>query len=77
MSWKSDFDTAASGFITADNTLLAAQSIGATIVILWTAWVSVKAYNDWTNGKTKAGQMIFIWFRAVFVLMVILFLLVN
>lgn len=77
MTWKTDFDTGANGFITADDSLFAAQSIGATVVFIWAAWVCLKAYQDWANGKTNGTQMMFVWFRAVFSMSVLLFLLVN
>lgn len=77
MTWKTDFDTGANGFITADDVLLAVQAIGATAVFIWAAWVLLKSYNDWAAGKIKGGQMLFVWARAVFLMMVLLFLLVN
>ena len=77
MTWKTDFDTGANGFITADDALLAVQGIGATVVFIWAAWVLLKSYQDWATGKIKGGQMLFVWARAVFLMMVLLFLLVN
>lgn len=77
MTWKTDFDTGANGFITADDALLAVQTIGATVVFIWAAWVLLKSYQDWASGKMKGGQMLFVWARVVFLMMVLLFLLVN
>lgn len=77
MSWKTDFDTGANGFITADDALLASQAIGATLLFIWVAWVCILAYKDFSNGRIRGSQMMFLWFRAVFLLSVILFLLVN
>ncbi|SEG89157.1 DUF3262 family protein [Marinobacterium lutimaris] len=77
MSWKTDFNTGASGFLTADDTLFAMQAIGATLILTWVAWVCVLAYKDYASEKIKGNQVIFLWFRAVFALSVILYLLVN
>ena len=77
MTWKADFDTGANGFITADDALLAVQVIGATIVFIWAAWVLLKSYQDWAAGNIKGGQMLFVWARIVFLMMILLFLFVN
>jgi|CEGF01.1.fsa_nt_gi hypothetical protein len=77
MSWKTDFNTGANGFLTADSVLFAAQSIGATLMFIWVAWVCLQAYQDYGNEQIKSSQMIFLWFRAVFALSVVLYLLVN
>lgn len=77
MTWKNDFDTGANSFVTVDDSLLAIQGIGATAVFVWVAWILLKSYQDWAVVRIKGSQMLFIWGRAFFLMMVLLYLLVN
>jgi len=54
-----------------------AASCWMTAVITFIAWTCMQAYENWANEEIKSGQMIFIWARAVFVLLVMLFLIIN
>ncbi len=51
--------------------------IAVVAVITFIAWTCMQAYENWANEEIKSGQMIFIWARAVFVLLVMLFLIIN
>ncbi|AHI33398.1 hypothetical protein A6779_17730 [Marinobacter adhaerens] len=63
--------------MTAANLLTLAQMIAVVAVITFIAWTCMQAYENWANEEIKSGQMIFIWARAVFVLLVMLFLIIN
>lgn len=71
------FEEGTGGFFTAANLLLTVQAIGTTAAILYVAWLCYTAYQDWSDEEIKAQDMIIIWFRGVFVLMVLLYLLIN
>lgn len=68
---------AASCWMTAANLLTLAQMVAVVAVITFIAWTCMQAYENWANEEIKSGQMIFIWARAVFVLLVMLFLIIN
>jgi integrating conjugative element protein (TIGR03758 family) len=71
------FEEGAGGYITAPDLLMTIQAIGATVVFLYIAWMCYRAYSDFGAEIIKAGDMITIWFRGLFVMMVLLYLLVN
>lgn len=71
------FEEGTGGFFTAAGLLWTVQAIGATVVFLYVAWLSYTAYIDFCEEEIKAKDMIIIWFRGVFVMMVLLYLLVN
>lgn len=62
---------------TAAELLWTIQAIGATAVILYVAWLCYRAYIDYGAENLTAKDMILIWFRGVFVLMVLLYLLIK
>lgn len=64
-------------YFTAENLLWAIQAIGTTVVFLFVAWLCYRAYIDYGEESISAKDMIIVWFRAVFVMMVLLYLLVN
>ena len=61
-------------FFTALDSLLLVQVLGATAVFLWAAWIAVTAYKEWGSEEITQGDMIGMWFRAVFMMMILLFL---
>jgi len=77
MSLKTDFNDGAAGFVTWDGLLLAAQGIGATFVFIWAAMICVKAYKKWGDGQMSGSDVMFIAFRSVLIMMIVLYLLVN
>jgi hypothetical protein len=64
-------------YLTADAMLLTVQSIGAVAIFIYVAWLCVSAYNDFGQEQISATDMVIVWSRGVFVLMVILYLLIN
>ena len=64
-------------FLTADAMLFAMQAIGVVAILTYVAWVCVSAYGDFGQEQINAKDMVIIWCRAVFVLMVLLYLLIN
>jgi len=71
------FEEGTGDFFTAADLLLAIQSIGATAVFLYVAWLCYCAYRDYGAEIIKAKDMVIIWLRGVFVMMVLLYLLVQ
>lgn len=71
------FKEGTGSFFTAAQLLEVVQMIGATAVFLYVAWLCLRAYNDFGAGDVSAINMIIVWCRAVFVMMVLLYLLVN
>jgi integrating conjugative element protein (TIGR03758 family) len=71
------FEEGTGGSFSAVELLWAIQAIGATVAILYVAWLCYFAYINWGDDQIKAKQMLTIWARSVFVLMVILYLLIN
>lgn len=61
----------------AANLLEAIASIGATAIIIYVAWLAYASYSEYGEGTISAGEMIWVWFRGVFMMMVILYLLIN
>ena len=61
-------------YFTADDLLTLVQGIGATVVLLYVAWLCITAYNDYGAGNIKANDMLIIWSRGVFAMMILLFL---
>ena len=71
-----DFEQGVGGFFTAGELLLAIQGIGATVVFLYVSWLCLRAYDDYGREYIKAQDMIIVWARGVFVLMLLLYLLI-
>lgn len=71
------FEEGTGSFFTAADFLLTVQSIGTTFVFIYVAWVILRAYTDFGKEFTKSRDMVSTWFRALFVMMIFLYLLVN
>lgn len=71
------FEEGTGDFFTAAQLLWTIQAIGATAVFLYVAWLCYRAYDDYGAEVITAKDMIIVWFRGVFVMMVLLYLLVN
>ena len=64
-------------FQTSTAMLQAIQLIGVTAFILYTAWVCLQAYEDFGAERINGTSMLVIWCRSVFILMVLLYLVIN
>lgn len=71
------FEEGTGDFFTAAELLWTIQAIGTTAVFLYVAWLCYRAYDDYGAEVITAKDMITVWFRGVFVMMVLLYLLVN
>ena len=71
------FQEGTGGSFAAADLLWIIQAIGATVAILYVAWICYLAYENWAEEHIKAKQLLTIWGRSVFVLSVILYLLIN
>jgi len=71
------FEEGTGDFFTAGELLWSVQAIGTTVVFLFVAWLCYRAYIDYGEEYISAKDMIIVWFRAVFVMMVLLYLLIN
>ncbi|MEJ2622833.1 MAG: DUF3262 family protein [Candidatus Thiodiazotropha sp.] len=71
------FKEGAGNFLTAEELLWTIQAIGATAVFLYVAWLCYRAYDDYGEEVITANDMVIVWFRGVFVMMVLLYLLIN
>lgn len=71
------FEKGTGNFFTAGELLWSVQAIGTTVVFLFVAWLCYRAYIDYGEEYISAKDMIIVWFRAVFVMMVLLYLLTN
>jgi integrating conjugative element protein (TIGR03758 family) len=71
------FEEGTGSFFTAADFLLVVQSIGATLMFLYVAWIILRAYTDFGREFTKSRDMIGTWLRAVFMMMIFLYLFVN
>jgi len=71
------FEEGTGGFFTAADLLFTVQAIGATLLFLYIAWLCYRAYQDYADEMIKAQAMMIVWARSVFILMVILYLLIN
>ena len=71
------FEEGTGSFFTAADFLLVVQSIGVTLMFLYVAWIMLRAYTDWGREFTKSRDMISTWLRAVFMMMIFLYLFVN
>lgn len=71
------FEEGTGSFFTAAEMLNVIQLLGATAVFLYMAWHCVSAYQAYGEGKLKAMDMIILWCRGLFVMMVTLYLLIN
>ena len=73
MSLESDFNTGGAGLITMDESTLIIGVI-ATLMLLWTAWLSVTAYREYGVGKLDTFGLMFSMVRGIFLLTVLLYL---
>ena len=71
------FEEGTGSFFTAADFLLVVQSLGVTLMFLYVAWIMLRAYTDWGREFTKSRDMISTWLRAVFMMMIFLYLFVN
>lgn len=71
------FEEGTGDVFTAAELLWTIQAIGTTAVFLYVAWLCYRAYDDYGAEVIGAKDMIIVWFRGVFVMMVLLYLLVN
>lgn len=71
------FEEGTGGFFTAFQMSWTIQAIGVTVVFLFVAWICIRAYNDYGTGAISAKDMIILWFRSTFVMMLLLYLLAN
>jgi integrating conjugative element protein (TIGR03758 family) len=71
------FQEGTGGSFSAADLLWGIQAIGATVAILYVAWVCYTAYVNWGDDHIKDKEMLTVWARSVFVLSVILYLLIN
>lgn len=71
------FEEGAGGFLTADLLLEAIQAIGATAVFIYIAWICFRAYNDYGAEQITAKDMVVVWGRSLFVMLVLLYLIVG
>jgi integrating conjugative element protein (TIGR03758 family) len=67
----------AGGFIAAADLLWVIQAIGATAAFLYVAWLCYSAYDEYGSGYISSGDMVAVWARSVFVLMVLLYLIAS
>ena len=71
------FEEGTGDFFTAADLLWTIQAIGTTVVFLYVAWLCYSAYNNYGAERIGAKDMITVWFRGLFVMMVLLYLLVK
>ena len=71
------FEDGTGDFFTAADLLWSVQAIGTTMIFTYVVWLCITAYNDYSEEEINAGAMLVIWARGVFVLMVVLYLLIN
>lgn len=71
------FEEGTGSFFTAAEFLFTVQAIGTTLVFIYVAWLLLRAYNDYGEGYIKSGDMIIVWLRGIFMMMIFLYLLVN
>ncbi len=74
---RAAFQEGAGGFLTAGDLLIAIQGIGVTAALTYVSWLCICAYQDYGKGKIKSIDMITIWFRAVFILVIFIAIIVN
>lgn len=74
MSLESDFNTGGAGLITMDGTSTLIIGVIATLMLLWTAWLSVTAYREYGVGKLDTFGLMFSLVRGIFLLTVLLYL---
>ena len=71
------FEEGTGAFITAPEMLFTIQAIGTTVVFLYMAWLCYRAYINYGSEEIDSKDMIIVWFRGLFVMMVLLFLLTE
>lgn len=71
------FEEGTGNFFTAAELLWTVQAIGTTAVFLYVAWLCYRAYEDFGAEYITAKDMIIVWLRAVFLMMLLLYLLIN
>lgn len=72
-----EFENGAGSFFTANDMLVLIQSVGAMLLLTYVAWLCVSAYKDYGEERISAGAMMNVWIRAVFVLMFLLWIIIN
>lgn len=68
------FQAGTGDHFTAPEALFTIQALGATAVFIWAAWVAVSSYKEWGSEEITQGDMLGLWFRAVLMMMILLFL---
>ena len=72
-SQEAAFNSGGGGnYFTADNLFSAISLIGGTAIVLYVAWLVVQSYNEYGDGEISASNMLFIWARGVFILLIFL-----
>jgi hypothetical protein len=71
------FKEGAGSLMTAPDLLFTLQAIGATAAITFLAWLCYQAYMDFGDGTITPTDMLIVWIRGVFILMVLLHLLID
>lgn len=77
MSWQTDFNAGASSFLTVSDLLTTVQGVGATIGLIFAAWFLVKSYLEWSKGELRISGVFGVAIRAVLILSIVLFLLIQ
>ncbi|WP_444928291.1 DUF3262 family protein (plasmid) [Microbulbifer sp. TRSA002] len=71
------FQEGTGNVFTAADLLWTIQAIGSTAVFLYVSWMCYRAYEDYGSGAIAAKDMVIVWLRSVFVMMVLLYLIVK
>lgn len=77
MSWQTDFATGSGGVLSAPTTLLAVQTIGAMLTLVWCVWICVSAYKDFGESQITGMDLIVTACRAVGVFVVLSYIIVR
>lgn len=68
------FDEGAGGFLTASTLSLFIQSVGVVFVLIYMVTVCLTIYQEWGVGRITTGELGMLAMRALFSLMVLLYL---
>lgn len=60
------------GLFSASYLLDAIATIGVTAILIYVAWLVRTSYAEYGAGHLTPGEMLFVWVRGIFVLMVVL-----
>lgn len=71
------FNEGSGGGLNAFDLLLLIQSIGVTAVITYVAWICYSAYVDFGKEKLDGTELILLWGRSTFLLMLFLYIVIN